>query len=119
MDPESLELDGEEEIGVDGIDIGLCGILCTSLSLTGSEYFPFPGVVSKDKEGKLNDVRGMPAVFKWGGDSTFFEGTISSCNFGSTNGTGTVKEEMKKKMEMEVMRKEKIKNRERDRKLFI
>ena len=119
MDPESLELDGEEEIGVDGIDIGLCGMLCTSLSLIGSEYLPFPGVVSKDKEGKLNDVRGMPAVFKWGGDSTFFEGTITSCNFGSTNGTGTVKEKMKKKMEMKVMRRRRKLKIERDRKLFI
>ena len=64
MGPDSLELEGEEDVGLDGMDIGLCGILCASLSLTGSEYFPLPGVVSKDKEGKLNEVRGIPAVFK-------------------------------------------------------
>jgi hypothetical protein len=49
--PDSLELEGELEVGVDGIEVGLCGITAPSFSSDGSAYFPFTGVVIKEDMG--------------------------------------------------------------------
>ena len=49
--PDSFELEGELEVGVEGIDVGLCGITAPSASSDGSAYLPFTGVPIKDDIG--------------------------------------------------------------------